>query len=142
MANEQGRYGSSTREVVDDPLAPKLGIFKAPETIRGGGAGGVAGYDTSHIGDGQRAIANLLGKASTMYETYLEKKKDQWELDGKLAYAQGKTEDEIRATGNKYTLGGFMTMNVRTSANEFYQNSSMRSTLLIRQLILMNIVLN
>jgi len=119
LADEQGKFGSATRQVVNDPLSPKLGIFKAPEAIRGGGAGGVAGYDTSHIGDGQRAIANLLGTASTIYGKYLEDKKDQWELDGKLAYAQGKTEDEIRATGNKYTLGGFMTMNVRTASNQF-----------------------
>jgi len=123
LANEQGKFGSATREVVQDPLSPKLGVFNAPTPIRGGGVGGVASYDTSHIGDGQRAIANLLGKASTIYNDYLEKKKDQWELDGKLAYAQGKTEDEIRATGNKYTLGGFMTMNVRASANDFYQNA-------------------
>lgn len=123
MADEQGKFGSATREVTTDPLAPKYGVFNAPTPIRGGGAGGVAGYDTSHVGDGQRAIANLLGKASTIYDNYLEKKKDQWELDGKLAYAQGKTEDEIRATGNQYTLGGFLTMNVRTSANDFYQNS-------------------
>lgn len=119
MANEQGRYGSPTRETTTNPLSPKLGVFNAPTPIQGGGAGGVAGYDTSHIGDSQRAIASLLGQASTIYSDYLEKKKDQWELEGKLAYAQGKTEDEIRATGNKYTLGGFMTMNVRTSANEF-----------------------
>lgn len=119
MANEQGKFGSATREVVQDPLSPKLGVFNAPTPIRGGGVGGVASYDTSHIGDGQRAIANLLGKASTIYNDYLEKKKDQWELDGKMAYAQGKTEDEIRATGNKYTLGGFMTMNVRTASNQF-----------------------
>lgn len=122
MANEQGRYGSPTRETTTNPLSPKLGVFNAPNAIQGGGAGGVAGYDTSHIGDSQRAIANLLGQASTIYSDYMEKKKDQWELDGKLAYAQGKTEDEIRATGNKYTLGGFMTMNVRTSANEFAAN--------------------
>jgi lysozyme family protein len=123
LANEQGRYGSATRETVENPLSPKLGVFNAPGQIQGGGAGGVAGYDTSRIGESQRAIAQLLGTASTIYTNYMEKKKDQWELDGKLAYAQGKTEDEIRASGNKYTLGGFMTMNVRTSANDFYQNS-------------------
>lgn len=123
MANEQGRYGSATREVVNDPLSPNLGAFKAPVQIQGGGVGGVASYDTSRIGAGQRAIADLLGSVSTVYETYLEKKKDQWELDGKLAYAQGKTEDEIRSSGNKYTLGGFLAMDVRTKSNEFFQNS-------------------
>lgn len=124
MANDmQGQFGSATREVTNDPLSPKLGIFDAPRQIAGGGAGGVASQDTSHLGDSQRAISKLLGDGSNILDSYLEKKKDQWELDGKMAYAQGKTEDEIRATGNQYSLGGFMSMNVQTSANSFYQDS-------------------
>lgn len=73
------------------------------------------------VGEDQRVLSSLLNRAGGMFDAYVEKKRSTWELDGKMAYMAGKTEQEIRNSGNKYTTQGFMTMKARVAANEWEQ---------------------
>lgn len=119
MANEQ--YGSGTREVVQDPLAPRLGTAKQPNSIPLSGVSSPRGADFSQVGESQRVIAKLLGDASGIADKYVESKRKEWELDGKMAYAQGVAEEELYKTGNKYNMAGFLTMKTQTATTAFLQ---------------------
>lgn len=67
-------------------------------------------------------LSNLLGAASGVLDKYVEKKTNEAIIEGELAFAEGVTEDEIRAKGNKHTTAGFMSMQLRTAGNEWMQN--------------------
>ena len=59
-------------------------------------------------GSGYAQIAGLLGAAGGLLDQYIDKKNNEAIIAGELAYAEGKTEEEIRAQGNKHTTAGFM----------------------------------
>lgn len=76
----------------------------------------------SGVGQGSRDLAEALGGVSVGYDKYVEKKRDEWELEGKMRYAEGATEEEIRKTGNRYTTAGYMGMKAKVAGDEWYQN--------------------
>lgn len=114
-------YGGE-RQDVQDPLTPRRGAPAQPNQIPLSGVQAPRRADFSQVGEGQRVIAKLLGESSNMLQQYVEQNRQQWELDGKMAYAQGTAEDEIRKTGNKYTMAGFLTMKTQVAATQFYQS--------------------
>lgn len=107
------------RQVVNDPLAPNRGAPAQPNQIPLSGVSAPRGANFSQVGEGQRVIAKLLGDAGTLVDQYVDQNRKQWELDGRMAYAQGKTEEELYKTGNKYQMAGFLTMKTDVAANQF-----------------------
>ena len=77
----------------------------------------------SRVGQTERQLAEALGKAPIGLSKYLDKKQEEWQLEGQMAYAEGKTEEEIARTGNRYTMAGFMSMKARTAGNEWLQQA-------------------
>ena len=113
--------GYERREVVQDPNAASqqsgadsvpLSPVMAPRPS-----------SFARVGEQERELADALGTASVGFGKYIEKKSKQWELDGQMAYMQGKTEDEIVKQGNRYTTAGYMTMKARTAGNQWLQQS-------------------
>ena len=72
------------------------------------------------VGSGSRDIAALFTKGSGLMQKYFDKKKASWRLEGQMDYAAGKTEQEIRSQGNKYTAEGYSVLKIQTAANEWY----------------------
>lgn len=122
MADNSNTYGSADRAVVSDPNAD-LARAIAPTQIQQGGVTSGAHANMSGVANEQETISKLFGAASNIAMDYFDKQKDQWNKEGEIAYAQGKTQQEIFDSGNKYTMAGWQSMNVRTSANKWYQNS-------------------
>ena len=60
----------------------------------------------SRVGEAERELADILGKADLGLQKYVDKKKDQWMVEGQMARAEGKTEAEISKTGNRFTRSG------------------------------------
>ena len=72
------------------------------------------------VGSESRDIAAVLAKGSGLMQKYFDKKKASWRLEGQMDYAEGKTEQEIKAQGNKYTAEGYSALKIQTVANEWY----------------------
>lgn len=121
MANE-GLYGSETRAEVKDPLAPNRGAPIQPNSVSLSGVSSPRKADFSRIGEGQRVISKLLGEGAGILDSYVERNRKQWELDGQMAYAQGVAEADLAKSGNKYNMAGFLTMKTQTAAMQFMQN--------------------
>lgn len=122
MAN-QGMYGSETRTEVKNPLEQNRGQASQPNSIPLPGVSSPRGADFSQIGESSRVISKLLGQGAGLMDKYVEEKRTQWELDGKMAYAQGVSEEEIYKSGNKYTTQGYMSMKAVTGLQTLYQQS-------------------
>lgn len=113
--------GYERREGVQDPNANQPASPAASVPVPG--IGGPRGADFSKVGGSQRALADVLGKGTALFDKYIAKKAEEWKLEGQMMYAEGKTENEIAATGNRYTMAGFMTMQARTAGNEWTQQA-------------------
>jgi muramidase (phage lysozyme) len=74
------------------------------------------------VGEAERQIADILGKVDVGLSKYIDKKKDQWGIEGAMARAEGKTEQEIASTGNRYTQQGWQAMNGKIAGDELYQS--------------------
>lgn len=111
------------RQVVQDPLAPNRGAPAQPNSIPLSGVSAPRGANFSGVGEGQRVIAKLLGDSSTLVDSYVESNRKQWELEGKMAYAQGKTEEELYKAGNKYQMAGFLAMKTDVASNQFFEQA-------------------
>ena len=122
MANE-GIYGSETRAEVQNPLSKNLGQRLQPNTIPLTGVQTPRQANFSQVGDGQRVISKLLGDTAGVLDQYVEKNRKEWELEGRMAYAQGVAEEELYKTGNKYNMAGFLSMKVQTEGQQFYQQA-------------------
>lgn len=118
---DKSLYGSDVRQEVQDPLAPRRGQPVQPNTVPLSGVEAPTRANFSQVGEGQRVIAKLLGDSAGLLDKYVESNRQQWELDGKMAYAQGTAEEDIRKAGNKYTMAGFLTMKTQVAANQFYE---------------------
>lgn len=110
------------RQEIQDPLAQRRGAPAQPNSIPLSGVQAPRRADFSQVGEGQRVIAKLLGDSAGLLDKYVDQNRQQWELDGKMAYAQGTAEEEIAKSGNKYTMAGFLTMKTQTAAQQFYTN--------------------
>lgn len=76
----------------------------------------------SRVGEAERELADILGKADLGLQKYVDKKKDQWMVEGQMARAEGKTEAEIAKTGNRFTRSGWQAMNGKIAGDELFQS--------------------
>lgn len=108
------------RDEVQDPLAlnpRERGADRSLQTygIRNPGMGaGDAATDQA-----MKSLNVLTGVQAAVARVY-EAKKDEFQTEGELANLQGKTEQEMAATGNKYTMRGWQTMNAANRGNDFF----------------------
>jgi spore germination cell wall hydrolase CwlJ-like protein len=70
----------------------------------------------------EQAISGLNGAIAGV----LDVKKEQWQTEGRIAFMQGQTEQQIASTGNRYTMQGWQALNASTTASQFYQNELQR----------------
>lgn len=72
------------------------------------------------VGEQERELAQALGKASVGLQAYVEKKSKQWELEGAMQRASGKTLEEARQNGNSYTADGWRALDTKIAGDELY----------------------
>lgn len=108
------------RDVVGDPLALNPNA-QAPDRslalsgVRNPGqTGGNAA--TKDAMDAMDALSNL----SAAVGRSVDRKKDEWITEGRLAYFAGKTEAEMKAMGNSYSMQGWQSLNAVDAANRWY----------------------
>lgn len=70
------------------------------------------------VGEGGRVLSQLLGDAGAVIGQYYDRRAKESEIEGKMAYYAGKTEQEIAASGNMYTIRGFTAVKTATAAEE------------------------
>ena len=119
--NEPGVYGAARREETQDPNAGNI-----PRSVRTLPVPGIStgeGANFSQVGVHQQELAAALGSLGGEMDKLFENQKQDWRLEGQLAYAQGKTEQEIADTGNFYTVQGHRVLAAQTSMLEWYQQS-------------------
>lgn len=107
--------GLDRREVVQDPLQniqPTADALPVPGIQTPGTPGGL-----NRVGEDQLVMASLFDKAGGMVNSYFERKTKEWEAEGKMAFAAGKTEAELAKSGNRYTMAGFMASKAATASN-------------------------
>jgi len=115
--------GYERRDVVQDPALAASLQPKQADSVPLSPVMAPRPSSMAKVGERERELASVLGQASLGFEKYMQKKQAQWELQGKMAYAEGKTEEEIVAQGNRYTTAGFMGMKAKTAANVWQQNA-------------------
>ena len=76
----------------------------------------------SHIGDSERQLAKVIGQASIGLSSYIEKKSEEWKLEGMMDRASADTEAEIAKGGNLFTRQGWQIMNTKLAGDELYHN--------------------
>lgn len=90
------------------------------------GVSGPSGSDMSRVGEAQMRLADAMGKASTALNQglsqYVDKKVDQWQVEGAMARAAGQTEAEITKTGNRFTQSGWQAMNGKIAGDAMFQS--------------------
>lgn len=112
--------GFERRDEVQDPLARSR--IQGPDSIPLTPVMSPRPSSFSRVGENGRKLAEALGQGADLLNQYKKKKEDEWTLEGKMAYAEGKTEEEIRASGNRYTTEGFMAMKAKVAGDELYAN--------------------
>lgn len=112
---EQGR-----RDVVGDPLSLNVGAQPAVRDLsttgvrNPGQTGGNAAFN-----DMQNTLG-MLGELSGAISEVVAKEAEDWQVKGQLAYMQGVTEEEINASGNKYSVQGWQSMSAADNANRWF----------------------
>lgn len=107
--------GLERRDVVQNPLAnikPEAGAIPLAPVQSPNPMGGLG-----EVGNEQRILSNLLDGVGELGMKYFENRKKAWEVEGKMAYAAGKTEAELAKSGNRWNMAGFMSMKAATAAN-------------------------
>lgn len=104
------------RTKVGDPLA--LNPMSQPadrslQTMMVRNPGQTGGKLDNSVGS---SLASL-GEAIT---GVMQGKEEEWISEGKLKYMQGATEQEIAASGNKWTMQGWQALNAADAANRWY----------------------
>ncbi|WKV16996.1 endolysin [Nostoc phage NMeng1] len=114
------------RDVVRDPFAQQ-GVQQLPERdlstmpVRNPMQSGGNGWQQEQ-NKLEQAISGINGAIANV----LDVKKDQWQTEGRIAFMQGQTEQQIAQTGNRYTMQGWQALNASTTASQFYQNELQR----------------
>lgn len=110
------------RAVVGDPLAlnpnaqaPDRSLALSGVRNPGQTGGDAASRDAMSAMD---ALANLSGAIGRS----VDRKKEEWQTEGRLAYLSGKTEADMEAAGNKYSMQGWQSLNAVDGANRWYAN--------------------
>lgn len=114
------------RDVVRDPFAQQ-GVQQLPERdlttmpVKNPMQSGGNGWQQEQT-KLEQAISGLNGAIAGV----LDVKKEQWQTEGRIAFMQGQTEQQIAQTGNRYTMQGWQALNASTTASQFYQNELQR----------------
>lgn len=74
----------------------------------------------SRIGQTARDLQEALGRASVGLERYVDKKKNEWLLDGQLARIEGQTYEDISKTDNIFTRQGWEAMNLKIAGDDLF----------------------
>ncbi|HXB13646.1 MAG TPA: glycosyl hydrolase 108 family protein, partial [Bacteroidia bacterium] len=88
----------------------------------------------SQIGEGFKAISSALSMGSDLLGKYVDAQKDKWRVDGALLQQQGKTQEDITASGgNQYTIQGYqatkLTADMQDLKNTQLQNMQQNQNL-------------
>lgn len=120
MANQPGMFGYERRDEIQDPLAGNLpsnvNLLPVPGPTRG------ANVDLSGMTREAGELVTALGNLKKPVNDLFAKKRQDWRLEGQLAYAQGVTEEQIAQSGNFYTVQGHRILAAQTSMLEWFQN--------------------
>ncbi len=108
------------RKVIQDPNAKS--ILEAGR-VQGGGIMSPKRSDMSQVGKQQREFAEILGFAADEITKYQKKKEDEWRTEGIMKRAAGEAEEEVRKSGNRFTMDGYLAMDARTNANVWFQSA-------------------
>ena len=104
------------REQVNDPLANNA-FAQMPDRslstmgVRNPGQTSGMPNDPGFEAIGQ--LASVLGEIA-------ESQKEDWITEGKIAFMQGRTEEDISKTGNMYTMQGWQSLNAADAAARWY----------------------
>lgn len=112
--------GGITREVIGDPLALNA---NANAPLRQLSVPSVNNPRQRSLLDtsGVDAFGRSMDVLSRSLNAAAESAADNAITEGKIAFMQGKTEDEIARTGNKFTMQGYQTLSTVDTANRWFQ---------------------
>lgn len=108
------------RKRIEDPNARS--ILEAGQ-VQGGGIMSPKRADMSQVGKGQQELAEMLTMAGGALQKYADKKNDEARTDGMMQRAAGVAEEEVRKSGNRHTVDGYLAMKARTEANVWFQSA-------------------
>lgn len=108
------------RDVVGDPLALNPASQPAQRDLATMGVRNPGQTGGNAVYEDQMNAIGMLGELGNALTGVLKAKEEDWQTEGQLAYMQGKTEEEIAATGNKWTMQGWQALNTVDAANRFY----------------------
>jgi spore germination cell wall hydrolase CwlJ-like protein len=69
-------------------------------------------------------LAQALKGVDGILQQEIEKKKDEFITEGKVAYQSGVTEQQMLATGNAFTAQGYRTLQARDQVNQWFTKQS------------------
>lgn len=122
MAQNDGR-----REVVNDPLAV-TGREQRPDHslalqgVRAPNNGGPASTNAA------LELSSALGAVGQAFDGYVDRKKDDWIAEGKMAYMAGTAESALIESGNRFTHEGFLQLKVRDDVNKWFMDEAVGIT--------------
>lgn len=114
--------GLDTRALTQDPNAQSRAL--EPQSVPLSPVMKPQPSSFAGVGQAQRQLADVLGKADIGLGRYIDKKSEQWMLEGRMARAAGTTAEEISKTGNVYTETGWQAMNGEIASNMFVQDTN------------------
>ena len=112
--------GFERRDVIDDANSKSRAVD--PQTVPLAPVMRPNPSSFSRVGEAEREIADILGKADVGLQKYVQKKSEQWKVEGMMARAEGKTEQEVSKAGNRFTQAGWQAMNGKIAGDELYQS--------------------
>lgn len=111
------------RDVVGDVLAINVGNQAPQRDLQ------TMGVRNPNQSGGQNEIyaqamdtVSMVGQLGSAIEGVMKTKEDEWLTEGQLQYMQGATEAQIAATGNKFTMQGWQSLNTVDAANRWYSD--------------------
>ncbi len=114
MANNDGR-----RAIINDPLAPNA-RERSPDRSLQGSAVHAPSIPSAQSLTVDSGVANALQGIEGILAQELDKKKDEWITEGKVAYQSGVTEHQILETGNAFTAQGYRGLQARDRVNTWF----------------------
>lgn len=112
--------GLERRDEVQDPLSRTR--IQGPDTVPLSPVMSPRPSSFSRVGENGRKLAEALSTGADLVNQYKKKKEDEWKLEGQMAFAEGRAEEDIRKQGNRYTTEGFMSMKAKVAGDELLQN--------------------
>lgn len=119
MAQNDGR-----REVVNDPLAITGREVRPDRSLALSGVRSPNNGGPQGAGDAARAMSAAAAQLEGAFSDHIERKKDDWIAEGKMAYMSGKTEADLIASGNRFTHQGWLQLKVRDDVNKWFMDEA------------------